>query len=103
MRSDSKAFFPLEDPNNLKKTVESEKKALNELTEVLNRKADEIAAIILEPVQGEGGDNHFRPEFWQALRKIADKYSVLLIADEVSKKIVFLSKFLGSSWNGIVR
>lgn len=42
-----------------------------------------VACIILEPIQGEGGDNHFRPEFWQGLRLLADKYSVMLIADEV--------------------
>src|SRR5690606_33482055 len=32
---------------------------------------DDIAAIILEPIQGEGGDNHFRPSFLQALRDLA--------------------------------
>lgn len=37
----------------------------------------------MEPVQGEGGDNHFTPEFWQGLRALADEFEVLLIADEV--------------------
>jgi L-lysine 6-transaminase len=43
----------------------------------------DIAAILIEPIQGEGGDNHFRPEFLKALRRLADERSALLIFDEV--------------------
>jgi L-lysine 6-transaminase len=43
----------------------------------------DIAAILIEPIQGEGGDNHFRPEFFQALRRLADERGALLIFDEV--------------------
>jgi L-lysine 6-transaminase len=43
----------------------------------------DIAAFIMEPIQGEGGDNHFRPEFFQGLRRLADKYEFMLIFDEV--------------------
>jgi len=42
-----------------------------------------IAAILIEPMQGEGGDNHFRPEFLRALRRYADEGEALLIFDEV--------------------
>ncbi len=42
-----------------------------------------IAAILIEPIQGEGGDNHFRPEFFRRLREYADRYEALLIFDEV--------------------
>ena len=42
-----------------------------------------IAAILIEPIQGEGGDNHFRREFLQRLREYADHYHALLIFDEV--------------------
>jgi L-lysine 6-transaminase len=42
-----------------------------------------IAAILIEPIQGEGGDNHFRREFLQRLREYADRYHALLIFDEV--------------------
>jgi L-lysine 6-transaminase len=45
--------------------------------------AHDIAAILIEPIQGEGGDNHFRPEFLQALRRLADERGALLIFDEV--------------------
>jgi L-lysine 6-transaminase len=41
------------------------------------------AAIIIEPMQGEGGDNHFRPEFLAKLRQYADEQEALLIFDEV--------------------
>jgi L-lysine 6-transaminase len=43
----------------------------------------DIAAILIEPIQGEGGDNHFRPQFLKALRRLADERSALLIFDEV--------------------
>ena len=44
---------------------------------------DDIAAIIIEPIQGEGGDNHFRPEFFKTLRRLADQHDAMLIFDEV--------------------
>ena len=43
----------------------------------------EVAAIIVEPIQGEGGDNHFPPVFFKNLRRIADEHECLLIFDEV--------------------
>ena len=44
---------------------------------------DGIAAILIEPIQAEGGDHHFRPEFFAELRGYADRYEALLIFDEV--------------------
>jgi len=46
-------------------------------------KKGNVAAIILEPIQGEGGDNHFRKEYFEELRKLADQFEALLIFDEV--------------------
>ncbi|HKA35786.1 MAG TPA: L-lysine 6-transaminase [Thermoanaerobaculia bacterium] len=43
----------------------------------------DIAALIVEPIQGEGGDNHFRPDFFRRLRALADELEFLLIFDEV--------------------
>lgn len=43
----------------------------------------DVAAIILEPVQGEGGFNPCPPEFMRALRKLCDEHGIVLIADEV--------------------
>ncbi|MCD8493137.1 MAG: aminotransferase class III-fold pyridoxal phosphate-dependent enzyme, partial [Geovibrio sp.] len=42
-----------------------------------------IAAVILEPVQGEGGFNVPPKGYWQGLREICDEYGIVLIADEV--------------------
>lgn len=42
-----------------------------------------IACILIEPMQGEGGDRHFRPEFLKELRRVADEREALLIFDEV--------------------
>ena len=45
--------------------------------------ASRVAAIILEPVQGEGGFNVAPKELWQRLRALCDQHGILLIADEV--------------------
>ncbi len=60
-----------------------EREVAQQIQSILAQKGADIAAIILEPVQGEGGDNHFRGEFLQALRKICDENEILLIFDEV--------------------
>ena len=57
--------------------------AENEIRDVLAQKAVDIAAIIIEPIQGEGGDNHFRGEFLHTLRRLCDEHDMLLIFDEV--------------------
>ena len=56
---------------------------LEELKDAINANPDNIASIIIEPIQGEGGDNHFRCEFMQSLRDIADENDIILIYDEV--------------------
>jgi L-lysine 6-transaminase len=43
----------------------------------------DIACFIAEPIQGEGGDRHFRAEFFAAMRALCDEYHALLIFDEV--------------------
>nr|WP_096370102.1 L-lysine 6-transaminase [Mycobacterium ulcerans] len=43
----------------------------------------DIACFIAEPIQGEGGDRHFRPEFFAAMRRLCDEHDALLIFDEV--------------------
>ena len=63
--------------------TEKEARAEKEIQDVLTRKSADIAAIIIEPIQGEGGDNHFRGEFLRTLRRICDENDVLLIFDEV--------------------
>lgn len=43
----------------------------------------DVACFLAEPIQGEGGDRHFRPEFFAAMRELCDEYDALLILDEV--------------------
>jgi L-lysine 6-transaminase len=43
----------------------------------------DIACFLAEPIQGEGGDRHFRPEFFGAMRELCDERDALLIFDEV--------------------
>ncbi|HEV2453346.1 MAG TPA: L-lysine 6-transaminase [Verrucomicrobiae bacterium] len=75
--------FALPEAEQLADAVQKEKLAEKQIREVLAQKAADIAAIIIEPIQGEGGDNHFRPEFFQLLRRLCDENDVLLIFDEV--------------------
>lgn len=54
-----------------------------QIRDLIAQKGSDIAAIIIEPIQGEGGDHHFRIEWFQTLRKICDEHEMLLIFDEV--------------------
>jgi L-lysine 6-transaminase len=63
--------------------AEAEGAALREVEQAFDADPHGIAAILIEPIQGEGGDNHFRPEFLLGLRRIADERDALLIFDEV--------------------
>ncbi len=54
---------------------------------------DDICAIIIEPIQSEGGDNHFRQEFLEQLRLLADENDCLLIYDEVQTGVGLTGKF----------
>jgi L-lysine 6-transaminase len=74
--------FPL-DEKNLADAQAAEAEALEQIRTAIADNPDDIAAIIIEPIQGEGGDNHFREEFLAELREIADENDILLMYDEV--------------------
>ena len=63
--------------------IAREQKAEREIRDFIDQRKIDICAIIIEPIQGEGGDNHFRGEWLQKLRKICDENDILLIFDEV--------------------
>lgn len=88
-----KLTFPLNDKN-LKDVKKLEKNAVSEIKSAFHNNKDDIAAIIIEPIQGEGGDNHFRPEFLKELRKLADENEALLIFDEIQTGV----GLTGSMW-----
>ncbi len=86
-----KVTFPID--SNLDKIIETEEQAINEINNAIKNNPDDIAVIIIEPIQGEGGDNFFRKEFFQKLREIADKNDILLMFDEVQAGFGLTGKF----------
>jgi L-lysine 6-transaminase len=77
-----KLRFPITDEV-LAEVSRVEAMAFDQIEAACRRFKGDIAAMIIEPIQGEGGDNHFRPEFFQGLRELADKHEFMLIFDEV--------------------
>jgi L-lysine 6-transaminase len=83
--------FPLNNEN-VTQVQREEQTSINEIKKAFRDNKDDIAAIIIEPIQGEGGDNHFRPEFFRALRQLADENDAMLIMDEVQTGIGMTGK-----------
>ncbi len=73
--------------------VAREQAALAAASQAFERFPHDIAAILLEPIQGEGGDNHFRPEFLRGLRTLADQHDAMLIFDEVQTGLGLTGKW----------
>ena len=86
-----KVTFPLNEEN-LKKVKSAEEESLRQIKDAILEHGETIAAIIIEPIQGEGGDNHFRGEFLRALREMADENEILLIFDEVQTGVGITGK-----------
>ena len=77
-----KIDFPLNSLN-LQDVIDREKLAIDQIKKAIHDNPDDIAGLIIEPIQGEGGDNHFRCEFFKELRSLANQEEFLLIYDEV--------------------
>ena len=75
--------FSLPENERIRDVETKEKIAEAQISKVIREKGHDIAAIIIEPIQGEGGDNHFRAEFLKTLRRICNETDILLIFDEV--------------------
>ncbi|WP_428235010.1 L-lysine 6-transaminase [Gracilimonas sp.] len=78
---------------NVQHTAAQEQLAIAQAERYFEQFKDDIACILIEPIQGEGGDRHFRQEFHQALRDLADKHEALLIYDEVQTGVGMTGKF----------
>jgi len=89
--SNPSMIFPL-NKLNLDKVKEAEEKSLNEIKQILLKSSDDIAGLIIEPIQGEGGDNHFRKQYLIELKNLSLENDFLLIYDEVQTGIGITGK-----------
>ncbi|MCD9854870.1 L-lysine 6-transaminase [Epilithonimonas sp. JDS] len=96
-----KLNFPITEEN-LEETIKHEQMALLNIQEAILANPDEVACIIIEPIQAEGGDNHFRNEFFAELRRICDENEILLILDEVQTGIGMTGKMWAYEDLGII-
>ena len=72
----------------------SERHALDQAHAAFSRYPDDIACFIAEPIQGEGGDNHMRPEFLRAIQQLCRDHDALFIMDEVQTGV----GLTGTTW-----
>ncbi|CAN6611466.1 4-aminobutyrate aminotransferase [Trichomonascus vanleenenianus] len=93
-----KLKYPLED--NVEHNKAEEARCLEEFEKVLTTWSSPVAAIIVEPIQSEGGDNHASAAYFQGLRDITKKHDVLMIVDEVQTGVGATGKFWAHEhWN----
>jgi L-lysine 6-transaminase len=99
--SNPKLSFPLTEESR-RETEAAEVVALEEIEQAFKDRPNDIAGILIEPIQCEGGDNHFRPEFMRELRRLADEREALLIFDEVQTGLGATGKMWAFEHMGIV-
>lgn len=92
-----KCRFPLEGEH-LESVQKDEQESLAQIKAAIAENRDDIACLIVEPIQGEGGDNHFRPEFHRELRDLCDREEILLIYDEVQTGLGATGKMWASEY-----
>ena len=86
-----KIKFPLNE--HIEEVIKLEKQAIEEIKSAIKNNHDDIAVLIIEPVQCEGGDNFFRKEFFEQLRNITLENDILLMFDEVQTGFGITGKF----------
>jgi L-lysine 6-transaminase len=84
--------FPLEE--HLEQVEAAEQHALEQARAAFEANPHDIACFIAEPIQGEGGDNHLRPEFLQAMQALCHEHDALFILDEVQTGV----GLTGTAW-----
>ena len=94
-----KIAFPLED--HLDDVMAREAAAILQAKQHFLERKDDIACVLLEPIQGEGGDNHFRREFLLALQDLCLENDALLIFDEVQTGVGITGAFWAHQALGI--
>jgi 4-aminobutyrate aminotransferase/(S)-3-amino-2-methylpropionate transaminase len=77
-----------------------EQRCLDETERLIQEYHSPPAAVVVEPVQSEGGDNHASPAFFRGLRALTKKHNVLFIVDEVQTGVGATGKFWAHEhWN----
>jgi len=94
--SNPKIKFPLE--NHLDEVLKLEKQAIDEIKSVIKNNPDDMALLLIEPIQCEGGDNFFRKEFFQELKTITLENDIMLMFDEVQTGFGITGKFWASEY-----
>ena len=87
--------YPLEE--HAAENAAAEKAALEEVEHLILNYHVPPAAVVVEPIQSEGGDNHASPAFFRGLREITKKHNVLLIVDEVQTGVGATGEFWAHS------
>ena len=95
-----KITFPLNSENTAK-VEKLEAQAVEEIERAVAENPDDLAALVIEPIQGEGGDNHFRKDFFQNLRKLCDENEMMFILDEVQTGVGLTGKMWAYEHFGI--
>ncbi|PYQ15972.1 MAG: L-lysine 6-transaminase, partial [Acidobacteria bacterium] len=75
--------------------VAAEQRSLAQIEKAFAENPDDIAAIIIEPIQAEGGDNHFRPEFLRAVQGAARRHDCFFVVDEVQTGVGLTGRMWG--------
>ncbi|CAG8886635.1 unnamed protein product [Penicillium nalgiovense] len=90
--------YPLED--HVQENAAEEQRCLAEVERLIKEFHNPVAAVMVEPIQSEGGDNHASPAFFQGLRDITKRTNVLFIVDEVQTGVGATGKFWAHDhWN----
>lgn len=83
--------YPLE--SHVEENRQEEQRCLDEVERIIDSWHCPVAAIIVEPIQSEGGDNHASPEFFKSLQKITKERGMVFIVDEVQTGVGATGKF----------
>lgn len=83
--------YPLE--QHVEENMAEEARCLAETEDLIQNYHNPVAAVVVEPVQSEGGDNHASPAFFRGLRDITRRNNVLFIVDEVQTGVGATGKF----------
>jgi L-lysine 6-transaminase len=75
--------IPAPTTNGTADVAAAEREALEAARAAFEQNPHDIACFLAEPIQGEGGDNHFRPEFLQQMQALCHEFEALFIVDEV--------------------